>query len=533
MQKFAKFGLSNSTLLALKKKGFEEPTPIQEKIIPILLESEKDLVGQAQTGTGKTAAFGLPVLERIKSQGKHVQVLVLVPTRELANQVSEEINSLKGKKKTKIIPVYGGQSMELQLKRLKKGVDIVVGTPGRIIDHIKRKTLDLSQVSYVVLDEADEMLNMGFIEDVKQILSATNPNRITLLFSATMPKEIVAIARNHMKDYELIKVDQEKITVDLTDQIYFEVPARDKFEALCRIIDMEIDFYGLVFCRTKVDVDTIATRLMERGYDAEGLHGDLSQAQREKILSKFKNKRITILVATDVAARGIDIHDLTHVINYAIPQDPDAYVHRIGRTGRAGKEGTAITFITPEEYRKLMYIQKAAKTDIRKEKLPRVRELIDIKRNRIKEEIERMVIGEISPEFLCMARELLDETKAENIVAGVLQYTFQDQLDPKNYNEIRDSYPQIKGKTRLFIARGKRDRMTKRKIVEFIQKKVGVEENKIDNVQISDGYSLITVPFKEAEQILHFFTKEKKGKRILVKVAKEDKSRRKKHAAGK
>lgn len=533
MQKFAKFGLTGSTLLALKKKGFEEPTPIQEKIIPILLESDKDLVGQAQTGTGKTAAFGLPILEKIKSHGKYVQVLVLVPTRELANQVSEEINSLKGKKKTKIIPVYGGQSMELQLKRLRKGVDIVVGTPGRIIDHIKRKTLDLSRISYMVLDEADEMLNMGFIEDVKQILAATNTDRTTLLFSATMPKEIVAVARNHMKEYELIQVEKEKVTVDLTDQIYFEVPVRDKFEALCRIIDMEIDFYGLIFCRTKVDVDTIATRLTERGYDAEGLHGDISQAQREKILSKFKTKRINILVATDVAARGIDIHDLTHVINYAIPQDPDSYVHRIGRTGRAGKEGTAITFITPEEYRKLLYIQRAAKTDIRKEKLPRVQEIITVKRNRIKEEIEQIAHNELSSEFLYMARELLDETKAEKIVAGLLQYTFRDQLDPKNYNEIRDTYPQIKGKTRLLIARGRRDRMTKRKIVEFIRRKVGVDDKRIDNVQVFDGYSLITVPFKEAEQILHFFKKEKNGKRILVKVAKENKFRRKKHATGK
>ena len=527
LEKFVQLGLSDSMLQALKNKGFEEPTPIQEKIIPLLLNESRDVVGQAQTGTGKTAAFGIPILENIAERSPHIQVLILVPTRELAIQVSEELNSLKGAKRMHIIPIYGGQSLELQLKRLRKGVDIVVGTPGRMLDHLRRKSMDLRHISYVVLDEADEMLNMGFLEDVKEILKTTNAEKTTLLFSATMPREIVAVARQHMKNYELIATEKKQLTVDLTDQIYFEVPPAYKFEALCRIIDIENDFYGLVFCRTKVDVDKITSHLIDRGYDAEALHGDISQSQREKILRRFKSKRINILVATDVAARGIDIQNLTHVINYAIPQDTESYVHRIGRTGRAGQEGTAITFITPEEYRKLMYIKKAAKTDIRKERLPKIKDILNAKRARIKNEIEKICQTDIADEYLIMARELLQGADPETALAALLKYTFQDELDPENYNEIRDMYPGIKGKTRLFIARGKKDRLTKRTLVNLIKNKANIEERKIDDVQVFDTFSFITVPFKEAERILASFRTENGGKHPFVQVAKNGRKERK------
>ena len=526
MEKFARFGLSNNMLHAIQKKGFEEPTPIQEQIIPRILDNQKDLVGQAQTGTGKTAAFGIPILENLIERSKYVQVIVLVPTRELAIQVSEEIHSLKGKKKLEIIPIYGGQSIELQLKKLKQGVDVVVGTPGRVLDHLRRGKLNLHQVSYAVLDEADEMLNMGFIEDVEEILKQINPDRTTLLFSATMPREILAIARKYMKDYELVKIHNKQVTVDLTDQIYFEVSNSDKFEALCRIIDIEPDFYGLVFCRTKVDVDKIASHLIDRGYDAEALHGDISQNQREKILSKFKNKRINILVATDVAARGIDIHNLTHVINYVIPQDPDSYVHRIGRTGRAGREGTAITFITPEEYRRLMYIKKAARTDIRKEQLPQISDIINVKKTRIKTEIEKISQSSIPDEFLNMARELLAETGPEQALAALLKYSFQNELDPGSYNEIRDGSPNIQGKTRLFVAMGRKDRLTPKKLVSLIKTKAKVEDRKIDDVQVFDKFSFITVSFRDAERILKIFRKENRGRRPMVVMANEGRSGR-------
>lgn len=380
MDTFKSLGLSEDVLKVLEAKGFETPTPIQKKTIPAILNGEKDIVGQAHTGTGKTAAFGLPIMEQLKEGVNAVQVLVLTPTRELAIQVAEEIQSLKGKKRLSVVPVYGGQAISLQLRSLKKGVDIVVGTPGRIIDHINRRTLKLGEISFLVLDEADEMLNMGFLDDVKEIMEKTPESKRTLLFSATMPAPILQIAKKYMHDYELIKVTSNQLTVSNTDQIYFEVSEADKFEALSRIIDIEEDFYGLVFCRTKRDTDNVSRHLGERGYDVDALHGDISQAQREQILNKFKRKAINVLVATDVAARGIDVQDLTHVINYALPNDPQAYVHRIGRTGRAGKQGIAITFITPAEYRRLQYIKQAAKTDIRKAELPKVKDVIQTKK---------------------------------------------------------------------------------------------------------------------------------------------------------
>ncbi|MFC1808679.1 DEAD/DEAH box helicase [Candidatus Omnitrophota bacterium] len=370
MTTFKDLGLSTATLQILDKKGFEKPTLIQEKAIPALLKGDKDIIGQAQTGTGKTAAFGLPIFERMESPHETVQVLVLTPTRELAIQVSEELHSLQGKKKLSIVPIYGGQSIVLQLRSLKRGVDIVVGTPGRVMDHLRRKTLKLGHISYLVLDEADEMLNMGFLEDIQTIMKETNPHKRTLLFSATMPQEIMRTAKKYMGEFDIIKATTGQLTVSQTEQIYFEVNESDKFEALCRILDMEEDFYGLVFCRTKVDVDRVANHLAERGYDTDALHGDIAQALREKILGKFRKRVITILVATDVAARGIDVKDLTHVINYALPQGPESYVHRIGRTGRAGREGVAITFITPAEYRRLEFIKRITKTDIKKSKYP-------------------------------------------------------------------------------------------------------------------------------------------------------------------
>ncbi|PID26962.1 MAG: RNA helicase [Candidatus Cloacimonadota bacterium] len=524
LEKFESLGISRETVKNLIKKGFEEPTSIQEEIIPLILNERRDLVGQAQTGTGKTAAFGIPIVETIKEKAKRTQALILAPTRELAVQVSEEISSFKGSKKISIAPIYGGQSIEQQLKKLKRGIDVIVGTPGRILDHISRKSIDLSKIEFLILDEADEMLNMGFLDDVDEIIRNSNPERTTLLFSATMPTEIRAIAEKYMKNYELIKATKQEINLDLTEQIYFEVAHRDKFEALTRIIDIEDEFYGMVFCRTKVDVGEISNRLIDRGYFAEGLHGDISQSQRESILSKMKRKKINILVATDVAARGIDIQNLTHVINYTIPQDPSSYVHRIGRTGRAGKEGTAITFITPEEYRKLIYIQRVAKTDIRKKKVPKVDQIIESKKNKIKSDIVENLNREINKDYLSIAKEILSEVEnPENVVASILQMFHRNELDPTNYNEIRDTFPQIKGKTRLFVAKGKKDNMSKRDLVEFIKKKTDIEDRKIEDVRVYESFSFITVPFMEAELIISIFKKGNRGRRPMVEKAKESK----------
>ncbi|MCD4795578.1 MAG: DEAD/DEAH box helicase [Candidatus Cloacimonetes bacterium] len=525
---FDELGLSSEILEVIKKKGFETPSPIQTLTIPLLLKNEKDIIGQAQTGTGKTAAFGLPIIENTGKNGI-TQVLVLTPTRELAIQVAEEIASYRTNREIGILPVYGGQSIEGQLRRLKRGVEIVVGTPGRILDHLRRGTLKIDQLSYMVLDEADEMLNMGFIEDIEMILSKTNKDKRMLLFSATMPARIIKLAQKFMGEYEVIKVAAKRLTVDLTDQIYFEVNASDKFEALCRIIDIEKEFYALIFCRTKLKAQHLGNALSDRGYDAAALHGDISQNQRERILGQFRKKRIRILAATDVAARGIDIQELTHVLNYSIPQDPDSYVHRIGRTGRAGKRGTAITFITPSEYRKLMHIQRTANAEIRKEKIPRVKQLINMKRKRIINEISEIIEMKTFDDNLPVAYELLGDHKPDEIIAALLTHAYKDEFSPEKYAKIRDvkesaenTSPDLKGTTRLFIALGKKDNITKRKLADMIKKETKIDFHMIQDIKVYDNFSFANVPFAEAEQIIEAFRRLGKGSRPLVVKAKPE-----------
>lgn len=528
LEKFRELGISENILTSIKKKGFEAPSPIQAKIIPEIFNSTDDLIGQAQTGTGKTAAFGIPIIQLLSEEKNKVKALILTPTRELCLQVAEELNTLKGKKKTKIIPVYGGQSIDLQIRRLQDGVDIVVGTPGRIIDHLKRKTLNLSYIEFLVLDEADEMLNMGFIEDIEYILKNTNSTKRTLLFSATMPKEIKQIAQKYMKNQRVVAVENKTLTTDLTDQIYFEVNEDDKFEALCRIRDIVPDFYGIVFCRTKVDVDNVANKLIDRGYSAEALHGDISQYQRERILKKFKNKQINILVATDVAARGIDISDLTHVINYSLPQDPESYVHRIGRTGRAGKEGTAITFVTPDEYRRLVYIMRIAKAKIKKGDLPKVQDIIETKKSKIIEEIKataETVDYEKNRHIDELSKELFNELSPEQIVKALLYMNYRDEFDESSYSEIRDTKSvNRKGKARLFVSMGKENNATPKSLADFIYEKTGVEQRLLREIKVFDKFSFVTVPYEEAEVILTYFKKNKRGKRPMVEIAKEKKN---------
>jgi ATP-dependent RNA helicase DeaD len=524
MKKFEDLGLSQATIKALEKKGFEEPTSIQEKVIPILLEGETDIVGQAQTGTGKTAAFGLPLLERLEENAGFVQALILCPTRELAIQVSEEINSLRGARRLSILPVYGGQAITLQLRGLKRGADIVVGTPGRVIDHIKRGSLKIDRIAYLILDEADEMLNMGFIDEVETIIREANDDRRTLLFSATMPDRIMSLAKKYMSDYKVIAAHSE-LTTSLTEQIYFEVSEQDKFEALCRIIDIEPEFYGLIFCRTKVDVDTVANKLIDRGYDAEALHGDLSQYQRERIMDKFRSLRISILVATDVAARGIDVANLTHVINYSLPQDPESYVHRIGRTGRAGHQGRAVTFVTPEEYRKLLFIKRIAKTDIRKEQIPDIKEVISFKKMRLKDDLIGIIEEGGLDDYRAIAGELIEEDSPENIVAALIKLAFEEDFDESSYSEIKKVSVNVnmKGKTRLFVALGRKHNMSPKELLSFIQNKTKVDPRRIQDLRIYEEFSFINVPFEDAEIILDVFNRENRGKRPIVSRAKEKK----------
>lgn len=521
LDEFAALGLDEKVLPAIKAKGFETPSPIQKLTIPVLLDEDRhnDLIAQAQTGTGKTAAFGLPLLQQLTPKKGPVQGLILVPTRELALQVTEELISFNKYSRLTITAIYGGASISEQLRRLKKGVDIVVGTPGRILDHLRRGTLDLKELQYLILDEADEMLNMGFIEDVEAILAESNDYRRILLFSATMPARIVALSKQYMKEVEVLKVPSKEMTTDLTDQIYFEVRDSDKFDALTRIIDVEAEFYGIVFCRTKVAVDELVTRLTQRGYAAEGLHGDVSQAQREKILKKFKDKQVTILVATDVAARGIDINNLTHVINYSLPQDSESYVHRIGRTGRAGNTGTAITFISSSEYRQFMMMQREIKVDIKKVPIPTAQHVVEIKKNRIKDELAEIIENENYTEYTKMAAELLQDQSPEVAMAALLRLAFKNELEESNYPEIRSIHVDRRGTARLFIAVGKFDGYDVRKLLRLLKRECGLTDSQIDDVRVLDSFSFATVPFEEAKEAIRRLNSIHKGGRPIAEIA--------------
>ena len=534
LEEFGALGLTDVTLEAIKAKGFETPSPIQKLTIPVLLDDEKtnDIIAQAQTGTGKTAAFGLPILERLRPQKGATQALILVPTRELALQVTEEILSFNAKRKLVISPIYGGASMTEQLRRLGKGIDVVVGTPGRILDHLRRGTLDIKALKYLILDEADEMLNMGFIEDVEEILSNTNDYRRILLFSATMPERIIRLSKKYMRDVEILRVPAQEVTTELTDQIYFEVRDSDKFDALTRIIDVEPEFYGIVFCRTKIGVDEVVNKLTERGYAAEGLHGDVSQVQREKILKRFKKKLANILVATDVAARGIDINNLTHVINYSLPQDTESYVHRIGRTGRAGNTGTAITFISHSEYRQFSSLKREIKVDIKKVALPSAQDVVEIKKTKIKDDLIEIVESESYRKYTEMAGEVLQNLDPEVALAALLKLAFKNELEESSYPEIRSINVDRKGTARLFISIGKMDGFDARKLTDMLKRECRLPDNKIDDVRVMDSYSFVTVPFSDARQAIRQLNDINRGGRPIAELAKDGDSGENKERSG-
>ncbi len=500
---FEQLGLSDQMLRAISAKGFESPTQIQALVIPKLLEGDGDIIAQSQTGTGKTATFGIPILQRIDRDEPGVKAIVLVPTRELAIQAAEELNSFNAERKLSITAIYGGAAMSEQLRRLSKGVDIVVGTPGRTLDHIRRGTMKLDKIQYLILDEADEMLNMGFVEDVEEIMSHTPEDRRVMLFSATMPQRIVKLSDRYMKDVDLVKIAAQQLTTTLTEQIYFEVREADKFDALTRIIDIEPEFYGIIFCRTKNNVDEVVARLLSRGYAADGLHGDVSQASREKILKKFREKHVNIMVATDVAARGIDVNNLTHVINYALPQDSESYVHRIGRTGRAGNKGTAITFITRGEMRQFGWIKRDVKTEIKREELPTAQDIIAMKRNKIKDDLKDIITTDTHRDHYDMASELLELYSPEVALSALLRLAFRSELDEGNYPEIRSFSVDRRGTTRLFLAVGKKDGYTGRMLTDMLKERCGLADKHIDDVAVLDNYSFVSVPFADAENIIH------------------------------
>ncbi|MEW8994033.1 DEAD/DEAH box helicase [Clostridium sp.] len=502
--KFEELGLKDSILKSINDLNFENPSDIQEKSIPVSLQGY-DIIGQAQTGTGKTLAFGAPILSNMGPKGGAIQTLILAPTRELAIQVSEELSKLCKYEKYKILPIYGGQSFDRQLAALKRGVDIVVGTPGRILDHINRRTLKLQNVKFLVLDEADEMLNMGFIEDIESILSNLNEERQTLLFSATMPRPIKNLSKNYMKpDTQHIVIAKKSMTVSKIQQSYFLVNSSNKFDSLCRILDVDNPTTTIMFCKTKKGVDELVDSLHSKGYSVEGMHGDMKQSQRMNTLAKFKSGQLHFLVATDVAARGIDVEDVTHVINYDLPQDIESYVHRIGRTGRANKEGIAYSFASRKEVSFIRQIENHTKSKIVKKDIPTLADIFSAKSGSLVENIGNVLQEDSYNTFLPMAKELINEYGAEDVTASLLKLMFDKEL---NCNYAEESV-EVDDTTRLFLSIGKLDKARAKDVIEFLDNTAGVKGKEIGRIDILDKFSFVDVP----SNLVNIILENSKGK---------------------
>ncbi len=537
--RFEDLGLSETTLKAIMELGYEEPTPIQARTISRMLEGV-DVIAQAQTGTGKTAAFALPIIEKLNSEDRTPQALVLTPTRELAVQVAEAFHSYGKFQRISILPVYGGQPIERQLRALDRGVQVVVGTPGRLLDHIRRGTLKLDRVRSVVLDEADEMLDMGFIEDIEMILQETPQGRQTALFSATMPGPIAELAQRYMRDPQRITVQAGQMTVPQIRQVYYEVGGRDKFEVLARILDFETPTSAIIFCRTKSEVDSLGERLIARAFPAETLHGDLSQVQRDRVMGRFRTGQVELLVATDVAARGLDIEHVSHVINYDIPLDPEIYVHRIGRTGRAGRTGTAVTLVTPRERRLLRIIERTTSAQIQRMRLPTIADVMARRRESFKETLrETIAQGGLEP-FVIMAEDLGEEYSPTDLAAaafklllGEPQNQDEDKLAEQELDQIEDerdgrrprrrdrSFGPERGMMRLYIDVGRDDGVRPADIVGAIANEAGIPGRAIGAIELFERFSFVEVPSNHGERVMRALKRTTiRGRKISPSVAK-------------
>lgn len=531
--RFEDMNISNEICRAVLDMGFEEATPIQSQAIPVILEG-KDIIGQSQTGTGKTAAFGIPLLERINPEDRRLQALILCPTRELAIQVSEEFRKLlKYKDNIRVLPIYGGQPIDRQIAALRKGTQVVIGTPGRVMDHMRRRTIKAETVQMMILDEADEMLDMGFREDIETILVKIPEEHQTLLFSATLSPEILDITKRFQKNPEFIKIVRKELTVPNIEQYYFDVKEKTKLDALCRIIDVYDPKLAMVFCNTKKRVDDLVEMLQGRGYFAEGLHGDLKQAQRDKVMQKFRNGTIEILVATDVAARGIDVDDIDVVFNYDVPQDEEYYVHRIGRTGRAGKAGKAFTFCVGKEIYKLRDIMRYTKTKIQQQKLPTLSDVEEMKTNIYLEKIKGIIEEGHLTKYIHLVDRLMEEDYTSIDIAAAL---LKDHLSDVNADDI-DALDDINlGGTelyggegekmvRLFINAGKKSKIRAKDIVGAIANEAGIPGKTLGEIAIFDEYTFVDVPNEFVRDILHGMKHAKiKGKRVHIEIAKKEKT---------
>lgn len=566
--RFDELQLSNEILRAVEDMGFEAASPIQAQAIPAQLEGH-DMIGQAQTGTGKTAAFGIPLLQKIDKDNRKLQAIVLLPTRELAIQVAEEIRHLaKFMHGIRVLPVYGGQDIVRQIRALKDGAQVVIGTPGRVMDHMRRKTLRVDQVHTVVLDEADEMLNMGFLEDMETILSQLPEERQTVMFSATMPSAIAEIARKFQKDPVMVRVVKKELTVPEVTQYYYEVKPKNKVEVLCRLMDLYSPKLSVVFCNTKKGVDELVQALQGRGYFAEGLHGDLKQEQRDRVMNGFRNGRTEILVATDVAARGIDVDDVEAVFNYDIPQDDEYYVHRIGRTGRAGRVGRAFSLVVGKEVYKLREIQRYCKTKIIPQAIPSLDDITDIKvektLDQVRELLETTDLGDM---VNVIEQKLMEEDyTALDLAAALLKMNMgEDNEDIIDNFEIarslddldsygrggrrygrerygRDGYGRDGGRgrrrssleqsavdyvtgedmARLFVNIGKNHGVTPGDILGAVAGESGIPGRVVGSIDMYDGYTFVDVPRKYSDQVLGAMEHARiKGKSVRIERASE------------
>jgi ATP-dependent RNA helicase DeaD len=525
---FAELGLSASILRTLTALGYEAPTPIQERTIPLLLAG-KNLIGQAQTGTGKTAAFSLPILQRIDPESNDTQALVLTPTRELAVQVAEALHSYsKDMGNISVLPVYGGAPMGHQLSRLQRGVQVVVGTPGRLIDHLDRKSLKLGKIKVLVLDEADEMLKMGFIDDVERILGEAPPERQIALFSATMPPEVLRIAQRHLPNAERVQIEHKAINQPLIEQRFLNVSEGQKLEVLTKLLELEEHEATLIFRRTKTGAAETAERLVARGFAAEAMHGDMNQRERESVIRRMKAGQIEIVVASDVAARGLDVEQIEHVVNYDIPYDVEAYVHRIGRTGRAGRSGVATLFVTPRERRMMKEIERFTKTPIKPMKMPTAADVAARRIGALKETIRKTIDEGDLDLYLSLVEELVEEgphdvadvaaaaaklASATRPIAPEAEIPVVQEVERRPSSERRPSPRSDSGrsrppfqsdvnKVRLSMSVGKREGIRPSDVVGSIANEADVPGRDIGPIDIRDSVTYVTVPAAFVDQIL-------------------------------
>ena len=499
---FKELNISPEIEKAVQDMGFEEASPIQSLAIPKIL-AHKDVTGQAQTGTGKTAAFGIPLIENIDSNNKELQAMILCPTRELAIQVAEELKKLsKYLPKIDVLPVYGGQPIDRQIKALKNGVQIIIGTPGRVLDHIERRTIDLSTISTVILDEADEMLDMGFREDIEFILEDVPYERQFLLFSATLPPEIMELAKRYQNNPEIVKITKHELTTPDVEQKYFEVKEDMKLELLSRLLDLNNFNLSLVFCNTKRKVDKLVSHLQIRGYLADGLHGDLTQNQRDRVMHKFKTGSLEILVATDVAARGIDVGGVEAVFNFDIPNDNEYYVHRIGRTGRAGKTGKAYSFVSGREIYQLRDIQRYAKTNIDQAPIPQISDVTEVKKDNFIEELKKRIRTEnISKETYIIEKLIEEDFNSIDIAATLLKGIIEDN---KYKEEEFGDTEAHEGFVKFFMSVGRKQDMSINIILNSIHEKTGLNGRQIGNIDIFDNFSFVEIPEENASDFYRF-----------------------------